>query len=251
MGKTYDCISDDQEGDQRGRRGLQLTAPLYDARFEHDACGIGFVADLSGRATHKILDDGLKCLERLAHRGALDADGKSGDGAGVLCSIPTTMINRELERVGQQAHRPGDIAVGMLFLPRDTTQNIRAREIIIAELEKRGLPILMWRTVVHEPNVLGKRALESAQGIFFQPIFEGHYPAYLMEWLGPVAPEIQPGELETIHQPLDFLGGRRRDLLLAVRVLAQAQRNFVEHGEIGARLDESDHPCDQAVEILD
>jgi glutamate synthase (ferredoxin) len=162
MGKTNDCISGEQEGDQRG---LRLTAPMYDARFEHDACGIGFVADLSGRATHKILDDGLKCLERLAHRGALDADGKSGDGAGVLCSIPNTMINRELERVGQQAHRPGDIAIGMLFLPRDTTDNVRAREIIITELEKRGLPILMWRTVVHEPNVLGKRALESAPDI--------------------------------------------------------------------------------------
>ncbi|GIV83967.1 MAG: glutamate synthase [Candidatus Roseilinea sp.] len=135
-------------------------APLYDARFEHDACGIGFLADLSGRPTHKILDDGLKCLERLAHRGALDADGKSGDGAGVLCSLPSTLINRELERVGQQAHRPGDVAVGMMFLPRDASANARTREIIAAELERRELQVLMWRTVMHEPNVLGKRALE-------------------------------------------------------------------------------------------
>ncbi len=136
------------------------SASLYDARFEHDACGIGFLADLSGRPTHKILDDGLKCLERLAHRGALDADGKSGDGAGVLCSLPSTLINRELERVGQQAHRPGDVAVGMMFLPRDASANARVREIIAAELERRELQVLMWRTVMHEPNVLGKRALE-------------------------------------------------------------------------------------------
>lgn len=149
-------VDDDVQPHQR-RRG---SAPLYDARFEHDACGIGFLADLSGRPTHKILDDGLKCLERLAHRGALDADGRSGDGAGILCSLPNTLLNRELERVGQQAHRPGDIAVGMLFLPRDPLANARAREIITAELERRELPILMWRTVMHEPNVLGKRALE-------------------------------------------------------------------------------------------
>jgi glutamate synthase (ferredoxin) len=135
-------------------------APLYDARFEHDACGIGFLADLSGRPTHRILDDGLRCLERLAHRGALDADGKSGDGAGVLCSLPNTLINRELERVEQQARRPGDVAVGMMFLPRDPAANARVREIVAAELEQRELPILMWRTVMHEPNVLGRRALE-------------------------------------------------------------------------------------------
>jgi len=54
--------------------------PLYDARFEHDACGIGFLADLSGRPTHRILDDGLRCLERLAHRGALDATARAGMG---------------------------------------------------------------------------------------------------------------------------------------------------------------------------
>ncbi len=140
-------------------------APLYDMRFEHDACGIGFVADLSGRATHRILDDGLKCLERLAHRGALDADGKSGDGAGVLCSLPVALINRELERVGQRAHHEGEIAIGMLFLPRQPAANARVREIIMAELERRGLTVLMWRTVVHEPNVLGQRALQTLPDI--------------------------------------------------------------------------------------
>ncbi|MCL5275705.1 MAG: glutamate synthase-related protein [Chloroflexi bacterium] len=139
--------------------------PLYDPRFEHDACGIGFVADLSGRATHKILDDGLKCLERLAHRGAFDADGRSGDGAGILCSLPHTLINRELERIGQRAHRPGDIALGMLFLPRDPELNGQAREIIADELVRDNLQALTWRTVVHEPNVLGKRAFETLPDI--------------------------------------------------------------------------------------
>jgi glutamate synthase (ferredoxin) len=147
--------------------GFSLTesAPLYDARFEHDACGIGFVADLSGRDTHRILDDALKCLERLAHRGAFDADGKSGDGAGVLCSIPHTLLNRELERAGQRAIRPGDLAVGVIFLPRAPEENLRARRIVNDELARRGLTVLMWRTVPLEPNALGKRAQEMCPDI--------------------------------------------------------------------------------------
>jgi glutamate synthase (ferredoxin) len=140
-------------------------APMYHRRFEHDACGMGIVADLSGRDTHKILDDALKCLERMAHRGAFDADGKSGDGAGILCAIPHTLLNRELERVGQRAHRPGDIAVGMVFLPREPEQNVQARRIITEELSRRQLPVLMWRTVHLEPNALGKRALEMCPDI--------------------------------------------------------------------------------------
>ena len=172
MNKTHQVVlgmsdkQDDQEPHQQG--SLQLasqTTPLYDARFEHDACGIGFIADLSGRGTHKMLDDGLKCLEKLAHRGAFDADGKSGDGAGVLCSIPQTLLNRELERSGQRAYAPGEMAVGMIFLPRDPAANAKARQVIIDELARRDLPILMWRTVVHEPNVLGLRALESCPDI--------------------------------------------------------------------------------------
>jgi glutamate synthase (ferredoxin) len=140
-------------------------APLYDPRFEHDACGIGFVADLSGRATFRILDDSLRCLERLAHRGAIDADGKSGDGAGILCSIPNTLMNRELERMGKRAVAPGELAVGMLFLPREPRANMRIRNMIAEELQLRGLEVLAWRTVVHDPNVLGQKAIDTLPDI--------------------------------------------------------------------------------------
>jgi len=152
------------DADRHSPRAI-MNMPLYNSRFEHDACGIGFVADLSGRPTHKILDDGLKCLERLAHRGAIDADGKSGDGAGVLVSIPNTKFNKELERANQRAQRDGELGVAMIFLPKDVAANAKAREIIEAELKRRDLPILMWRTVVHEPNVLGKTALETLPDI--------------------------------------------------------------------------------------
>src|SRR5206468_4147230 len=85
--------------------------------------------------------------------------------AGILCSIPHTLINRELERIGQRAHRPGDIALGMLFLPREPALNAQARGIIADELERNNLQALTWRTVVHEPNVLGKRAFETLPDI--------------------------------------------------------------------------------------
>lgn len=148
----------DQQKTSPGWGNYPTNLSLYDKRFEHDACGIGFLADLSGRATHKVLDDGLRSLERLSHRGALDADGKSGDGAGVLTTIPNTLMNRELERQGQRAQRPGDLAVGMLFLPKHAQANARARVIIDDVLAKKGFEVLAWRTVVHEPNVLGMRA---------------------------------------------------------------------------------------------
>lgn len=140
-------------------------APLYDPRFEHDACGIGFVADLSGRPTFRILDDSLRCLERLAHRGAIDADGKSGDGAGVLCTIPHTLMNRELARMGKRAVAPGELAIGMIFLPREPRANMRARAIIAEELQKRNFEVLAWRTVVHDPNVLGQKAIDTLPDI--------------------------------------------------------------------------------------
>ena len=171
MNTTHELVlgnfgkSQQQDEQEPHQAGVTDFVPLYDARFEHDACGIGFIADLSGRGTHKMLDDGLKCLEKLAHRGAFDADGKSGDGAGVLCSIPQTLLNRELERGGQRAYAPGEMAVGMIFLPRDPAANAKARQIISDELARRELPILMWRSVVHEPNVLGQRALESCPDI--------------------------------------------------------------------------------------
>src|SRR6185436_19884961 len=91
---------------------------LYDPRFEHDACGIGFVARLSGVASHDILRMALTAVGNMAHRGGVGADGKSGDGAGVMTQIPRAFFARELERLGV-AYTITDLAVGMMFLPQD------------------------------------------------------------------------------------------------------------------------------------
>src|SRR5947207_1636557 len=92
---------------------------LYDPRFEHDSCGTGFVARVSGQPDRHVLDLGLQALANLAHRGAMDADGKSGDGAGVLTQLPRRLLSLEAERLGVRPPRPADLALGMFFLPRE------------------------------------------------------------------------------------------------------------------------------------
>jgi glutamate synthase (ferredoxin) len=103
---------------------------LYDPRFEHDACGIGFVARLNGSPSHDVLSMALTALGNMEHRGAVAADGKSGDGAGVLTQLPLPLIKRELA-----AHNitvdTKHIAVAMLFLPRDAAARATIHQLII------------------------------------------------------------------------------------------------------------------------
>src|SRR5579862_7951661 len=90
---------------------------LYDPRFEHDACGVGFVARLSGQPGHDIVAKAVEAVANLSHRGAVAADGKSGDGSGVLTQIPRRLIARELERLHQVRLQDADrVGVGMFFL---------------------------------------------------------------------------------------------------------------------------------------
>jgi len=84
--------------DENGFRELRLP-PLYDPRMEHDACGVGFIADISGKRTHKLVEDAITAVVNVTHRGAVSADGKSGDGAGVLSQIPEKLFKRELDRL--------------------------------------------------------------------------------------------------------------------------------------------------------
>src|SRR3954462_2382203 len=102
---------------------------LYDPRFEHDACGIGFVAQLSGVASHDILHMALTAVGNMAHRGGVGADGTSGDGAGVLTQIPRAFFSRELARLGS-AYPIANLAVGMVFLPQDADQRNVARRLV-------------------------------------------------------------------------------------------------------------------------
>src|SRR6202140_1283354 len=91
--------------------------PLYDARWEHDACGIGFVAQISGVASHGVVSPALIALTHLTHRGAQDADAETGDGAGLLTQIPKTLFREELLARNITVTDLDDLAAGMLFLP--------------------------------------------------------------------------------------------------------------------------------------
>jgi glutamate synthase domain-containing protein 2/glutamate synthase domain-containing protein 1/glutamate synthase domain-containing protein 3 len=128
-------------------------APLYDPRFEHDACGIGFVADAGGRNLGHVLPLALGGLAALGHRGAFGADGESSDGAGVTLPLEASLVDAIAP--GAAADRP---AVVVLFLPRARRANARSRAIVEAALVSEGLAIRGWRRVPTDPAALGSAA---------------------------------------------------------------------------------------------
>ncbi|MBI2323284.1 MAG: glutamate synthase subunit alpha, partial [Chloroflexi bacterium] len=142
---------------------------FYDPRFEHDACGVGFVAQVSGTPSHRIVQLGIQSVVNLTHRGAIDADGKSGDGAGILSQIPRKIVQRELARLGLGGSDPRDVAVGMFFLPRDAAANERARGISAEVFQRHGLRLLGWRPVPVDPDALGDKA-RATQPDIVQPL---------------------------------------------------------------------------------
>ncbi len=133
------------------------TGALYNPRFEHDACGVGFVADVSAVRSRVVLDRALEAVVNVTHRGAVSADGKTGDGAGVLTQIPTAIFAPEAARRGAVVTNDGDLAVGVVFLPQENAQ--AARAIIDDALRGRGLTVLGWREVPVDASVIGERAL--------------------------------------------------------------------------------------------
>ena len=138
---------------------FDVSGSLYDARFEHDACGIGFVAQKSGARSYEVLRLALDALCNHAHRGAVAADGKSGDGAGVLTQLPYELIARELTQQEIQAPARGDLALGMIFLPRfNLTHRERARTLLEETIAEYGLLKLMWRDVPVNGDALGQWA---------------------------------------------------------------------------------------------
>ena len=137
--------------------------PLYDSRWEHDACGTGFLAQLSGEASHALVQTALEALARLAHRGAQNADAETYDGTGILTQIPKILFLEELERRRVSVANPEDLAVGMIFLPSD--KGTIATQIIEQTLTEVGLIFLGWRTPPVDYSVLGMKARETAPEI--------------------------------------------------------------------------------------
>ena len=140
--------------------GPDAPGPLYDPSFEHDACGTGFVVMRDGARSHRVLALALQALCNHAHRGAVAADGRSGDGAGVLTQLPHKLIGRDLAHMGVRAPEPGDVAVAMTFMPlRNLVHRERSQELFQQAAGEFGLQFLGWRETPVNLDALGEWAL--------------------------------------------------------------------------------------------
>src|SRR5690349_20475206 len=128
---------------------------LYDSRQEHDACGVGFVADLSGRRTHDTVAQALTVLRNLDHRGAKGSDPDTGDGAGILTQIPDALFRAACNFPLPAA---GSYAAGLAFLPTDATECARIQAAVTDLAAQEGLSVLGWRDVPHDDAFCGKGA---------------------------------------------------------------------------------------------
>ena len=142
---------------------------LYDAKFEHDACGTGFITNINGNKSHKIIVDALTMLENMEHRGACGCDPDSGDGAGIMLQIPHEFLLDECMSLAIDLKEPGNYGVGMVFLPKDAIIRKAIRKIIRACAEKLQIPVLGNREVPVNSSVVGEtaRAVEPLVKQFF------------------------------------------------------------------------------------
>ena len=131
---------------------------LYHPAFEHDSCGIGAVVDIQGKPSHQTVDDALKIVEKLEHRAGKDAEGKTGDGVGILVQISHRFFSKAAQAAGIQLPGPRDYGVGMFFFPQDTLKRGQARKMFEVIAEKEGLTFLGWRDVPVCPEILGQKA---------------------------------------------------------------------------------------------
>ena len=138
----------------------QRTAPagLYDPRYEHDNCGIGAVVDIKGRKSHKTLDDALQIVEHLEHRAGKDAEGKTGDGVGILLQIGHKFFRKAAAEVGIALGSEREYGIGMFFFPQEELARNQAKKLFEIICKKEGLPFLGWREVPTCPEVLGHKA---------------------------------------------------------------------------------------------
>jgi len=122
-------------------------AGLYRSEFEHDNCGIGFVAHIKGRKSHRIVSDALSMLRRMEHRGAVGAEGNSGDGAGLLIQIPHEFFVDECRKLGVHLPAAGAYGVGMVYFPKDVWLREECRAVLNRKMKKLGLELLCYRVV--------------------------------------------------------------------------------------------------------
>ena len=149
----------DAERAEIARRATAEATGLFREEHEHASCGVGLVVDIKGRRSRRVVEAGIEALKAVWHRGAVDADGKTGDGAGIHVQIPVAFFRDQIERTGHEAPENTRIAVGMVFLPRtDFGAQEVCRTIVETEVLRMGHTIFGWRHVPVNIDVLGEKA---------------------------------------------------------------------------------------------
>lgn len=135
-------------------------APLYKSEFEHDNCGIGACVNIKGQKSHETVENALKIVENLEHRAGKDAEGKTGDGVGILVQISHKFFTRVTKPLGIRLGEEREYGVGMFFFPQDELKRNQSKKMFEIIVEKEGLEFLGWREVPTVPTVLGHKAVE-------------------------------------------------------------------------------------------
>ncbi len=134
---------------------------LYRPQFEHDNCGIGAVVNIKGEKSRQVVENALRIVEKLEHRAGKDAEGKTGDGVGILVQMPCAFFRKETAAIGFDIGEDGDFGVGMFFFPNNELKRNQAKKLFEIILAKKGMKLLGWREVPSDPSVLGQKALDS------------------------------------------------------------------------------------------
>jgi glutamate synthase (NADPH/NADH) large chain len=166
-----------------GSRTMSTMLPeaqgLYDPAYEHDACGVGFVAQMRGERSHSIVEQGLLILKNLDHRGAVGADPLQGDGAGILIQIPDALYRQDMATQGIHLPPTGEYGVGMVFLPRESASRLACQQEIERAIRAEGQVLLGWRDVPVNANMPMSPAVRKTEPVIRQ-VFVGRGPDVLV-----------------------------------------------------------------------
>ena len=139
---------------------------LYRPQFEHDNCGIGVIVDIKGRQSYTTVDNTLKIVENLEHRAGKDAEGKTGDGVGILLQISHSFFHARMAEQGVEIGGEREYGIGMFFFPQTEMKCNQAKKMFEVVVEQEGMEFLGWREVPVDDSVLGSKALEKKPRIW-------------------------------------------------------------------------------------
>ena len=144
---------------------------LYQPSFEHDNCGIGAIVNIQGEKSHQLVADALKIVENLEHRAGKDAEGKTGDGVGILTQISHRFFEKVCKETGILIGGEREYGIGMFFFPQNELKRSQAKKMFEIIVEKEGMKFLGWREVPTAPHVLGEKA-RSCMPVIYQGFIE-------------------------------------------------------------------------------